>query len=171
MLGKADPQRGDARRTLKAEVLTNLEHGLVLDDRWSDGKSLDDVVEHLAGLGGTEDEAVFAAAMLAARMAVGGGIIDTRGELQERDEGALLVTKGASLNAIMGALWADHHEDGLVGLGLNGDDLAAILASVDGRPKSFGAFLAVWTMLARQHDARPASAPAWPTQGPARPCA
>ena len=126
---------------LKAEVLTNLEHGLVLDDRWSDGKSVDDVVEHLAGLGGTEDEAVFAAAMLAARMAVGGGIIDTRGELRERDEGALLVTKGASLNAIMGALWADHHEDGLVGLGLKGDDLAAILASVDGRPKSFGAFL------------------------------
>ena len=126
---------------LKAEVLTNLEHGLVLDDRWSDGKSLDDVVEHLADLGGTEDEAVFAAAMLTARMAVGGGIIDTRGELRERDEGALLVTKGASLNAIMGALWADHHEDGLVGLGLKGDDLAAILASVDGRPKSFGAFL------------------------------
>ena len=126
---------------LKAEVLTNLEHGLVLDDRWSDGKSVDDVVEHLAGLGGTEDEAVFAAAMLASRMAVGGGIIDTRGELRERDEGALLVTKGASLNAIMGALWADHHEDGLVGLGLKGDDLTAILASVDGRPKSFGAFL------------------------------
>ena len=89
---------------LKAEVLTNLEHGLVLDDRWSNGESVDDVVEHLAGLGGTEDEAVFAAAMLAARMAVGGGIIDTRGELRERDEGALLVTKGASLNAIMGAL-------------------------------------------------------------------
>ena len=126
---------------LKAEVLTNLEHGLVLDDRWSDGKSSDDVVEHLAALGGTEDEAVFASAMLTARMAVGGGIIDTRGELRERDEGALLVTKGASLNAIMGALWADHHEDGLIGLGLKGDDLAAILASVDGRPKSFGAFL------------------------------
>ena len=126
---------------LKAEVLTNLEHGLVLDDRWSDGKSVEDVVEHLVGLGGTEDEAVFAAAMLTARMAIGGGIIDTRGELRERDEGALLVTKGTSLNAIMGALWAQHHEDGLVGLGLKGDDLAAILASVDGRPKSFGAFL------------------------------
>ncbi|MGB0490168.1 MAG: hypothetical protein ACPGK0_06300 [Candidatus Poseidoniaceae archaeon] len=126
---------------LKAEVLTNLDHGLVLEDRWSDGVSVDDVVEQLAGLGGSEDEAVFAAAMLTARMAVGGGIIDTRGELRERDEGALLVTKGASLNAIMGALWADHHEDGLVGLGLSGDDLDAILASVDGRPKSFGAFL------------------------------
>ena len=126
---------------LKAEVLTNLEHGLVLDDRWMDGEDLDAVVEQLAKLGGSDDESVFAAAMLTARMAVGGGIIDTRGELRERDEGALLVTKGASLNAIMGALWTDHHEDGLVGLGLKGDDLTSILASVDGRPKSFGAFL------------------------------
>ena len=126
---------------LKAEVLTNLEHGLVLDDRWMDGEDLDAVVEQLAKLGGSDDESVFAAAMLKARMAVGGGIIDTRGELRERDEGALLVTKGASLNAIMGALWTDHHEDGLVGLGLKGDDLTSILASVDGRPKSFGAFL------------------------------
>jgi len=126
---------------LKAEVLTNLNHGLVLDDRWMDGTSMDDVVEHLTSVGGTEDEATFTAAMLTARMAEGGGIIDTRGELREREEGALLVTKGASLNAIMGALWADHHEDGLIGLGLEGDDLAAILASVDGRPKSFGAFL------------------------------
>ena len=126
---------------LKAEVLTNLERGLVLDDRWMDGEDLDAVVEQLAKLGGSDDESVFAASMLTARMAVGGGIIDTRGELRERDEGALLVTKGASLNAIMGALWADHHEDGLVGLGLKGDDLTSILASVDGRPKSFGAFL------------------------------
>jgi hypothetical protein len=126
---------------LKAEILTNLNHGLVLDDRWLDGSSVEPVVEHLTSVGGTEDEATFAAAMLKARMTEGGGIIDARGELRPRDEGALLVTKGASLNAIMGALWADHHEDGLIGLGLEGDDLAAILASVDGRPKSFGAFL------------------------------
>ena len=126
---------------LKAEVLTNLEHGLVMNDGWLEGTDMDSIVERLTALGGTQDEAVFAAAMLAARMSVGGGIIDTRGELRERDEGALLVTKGASLNAIMGALWADHHEEGLVGLGVQGDDLAAILASVEGRPKSFGAFL------------------------------
>ena len=126
---------------LKAEVLTNLEHGLVMNDGWLDGSDMDRIIETLTSLGGTEDEAVFAAAMLVARMDVGGGIIDTRGELLERDEGALLVTKGASLNAIMGALWTEHHEDGLVGLGVEGDDLEAILASVDGRPKSFGAFL------------------------------
>ena len=41
----------------------------MLDDRWSDGKS-SMTWSNTAGLGGAEDEAVFAAAMLAARMAV-----------------------------------------------------------------------------------------------------
>lgn len=126
---------------IRAEAVAGLEAGVVMGEQWCAPEDEDGLRRMLALTGGSEEECTFGLGMLRERLPLGGGIVDARGRFKPREDGALVLMDGLSLNAMLGALWDDHAAAGLQALGIAEAESDAILSGIDGRPKSFATFL------------------------------
>jgi hypothetical protein len=126
---------------IRADAVAGLDTGVVLGERWCAPDDVDGLDQMLASVGGSEDERAFGLGMILDRLPLGGGIVDARGRFKPRDDGALVLMEGLSLNALLGALWGDHAMAGLKALDVDEVEAEAILNGQDGRPKSFATFL------------------------------
>jgi len=134
---------GNLTRACQRSVLDSLDFGLLIGSSWSNGDSIEQILESLEDMAGNEDEKQLAAGVfLEAMNRSSEGIrIDARGGIQEREGSIVEVMEGASLSDAVNALWEDFGLAGLDSIGIEGDEAQIIWEQQLKKPKPLKTFL------------------------------
>ena len=131
---------------MKQSVMEGLEDGVLIGDRWLNGKDGDEILGALASLGGSSEEHQLTAEIL--RLAVLNPHEDTvalrieaKGSAEQRENRCYRIMEGASCGDVLTAFWATHGQEALAVLGLDGEEAETIWHEQLERPKPFGKFL------------------------------
>ena len=133
-------------QAIRRSVLDSVEDGLIVNSKWFECQSFEEVRDALVDVAGSSDEKELAAHILLACYNAGfeddaGLIINTRGETSERKSPALEIIEGASCGDILGVLWEDYGLQALAEIGISGDEGEDIWEKQNNKPKPFGKFL------------------------------
>ncbi len=134
---------GNLARACQRSVLDSLDFGLLIGSAWSQGNSIEEILDSLEEMAGNEDEKLLAAGVFleAMKEATEGIRIDPRGGLQEREGSIVEVMEGASLTDAVNALWEDFGLAGLKSIGIEGDEAQIIWEQQLKKPKPLKTFL------------------------------
>ena len=134
---------GNLTRACQRSVLDSLDFGLLIGSSWSNGESIEQILESLEDMAGNEDEKLLAAGVFleAMNQSSEGIRIDARGGIQEREGSIVEVMEGASLTDAVNALWEDFGLAGLDSIGIEGDEAQIIWEQQLKKPKPLKTFL------------------------------
>ena len=134
---------GNLTRACQRSVLDSLDFGLLIGSSWSNGESIEQILESLEDMTGNEDEKLLAAGVFieAMNQSSEGIRIDARGGIQEREGSIVEVMEGASLTDAVNALWEDFGLAGLDSIGIEGDEAQIIWEQQLKKPKPLKTFL------------------------------
>lgn len=131
---------------MREAVLEGIEDGVIVDEQWVAGDSVENLEEALSACSGSDDERHLAAHILHGAVQqphedVMHLRIEAKGSPAEREQGATRIMKGASCGDVLSAFWATHGLEALTSLNLEGDEAELIWSEQLERPKPFGKFL------------------------------
>ena len=134
---------GNLTRACQRSVLDSLDFGLLIGSSWSNGESVEQILESLEDMAGNEDEKLLAAGVFleAMNQSSEGIRIDARGGIQEREGSIVEVMEGASLTDAVNALWEDFGLAGLDSIDIEGDEAQIIWEQQLKKPKPLKTFL------------------------------
>ena len=134
---------GNLTRACQRSVLDSLDFGLLIGSSWSNGESVEQILESLEDMAGNEDEKLLAAGVFleAMNQSSEGIRIDARGGIQEREGSIVEVMEGASLTDAVNALWEEFGLAGIASIRIEGDEAQIIWEQQLKKPKPLKTFL------------------------------
>lgn len=137
---------GVVAEAVRRSVLDAIEDGLIVNSKYYQCESFDEVRQALENVSGSDEERDLAAHILLVCYQAGfedglGLRINTRGETAERKTPSIEIIEGATCGDILGALWEDFGLEALGHIGIIGDEASEIWEKQNAKPKPFGKFL------------------------------
>ncbi len=137
---------GVVAQAIRRSILDSVDNGLIVNSKWYDCESFEQVKNALEDVAGSNDEKELAAHILLACYNAGfeddvGLIINTRGETSERKTPSIEIIEGASCGDVLGVLWENFGLQALAEIGISGDEAEEIWEKQYNKPKPFGKFL------------------------------
>ena len=137
---------GVVAQAIRRSVLDSIEEGLIINAKWYQGNSFEEIRGALDDVAGSNDERDLAAHILLACYSAGfdddmGLRINTRGETSERKTPSLEIIEGASCGDVLGVLWEEFGLEALGEIGIVGEESEEIWHKQNTKPKPFGKFL------------------------------
>jgi hypothetical protein len=131
---------------IKSTTLEGIEDGLLIGETWMPGTDVELIAEALESFAGSPDERTLTAHILRAAIEHphednDSLRIEQKGTTEQRDSGGIRILKSVTCGDILAAFWETHGERSLAGIGLEGDEAAAIWKQQHSSPKPFGKFL------------------------------
>ncbi|MAJ01904.1 MAG: hypothetical protein CMA10_05820 [Euryarchaeota archaeon] len=137
---------GVMANAMKTTTLEGIEDGLLIGESWLPGTDVEAIQATLEPFAGSPDERTLTAHILAAAIANphednDALRIQPKGASEQREEGGIRIFEGVTCGDVLTAFWKTHGQQSLAGLGLEGDEAAAIWEQQNTSPKPFGKFL------------------------------